>query len=153
MQLSGNRLRLVRRVKMVILMMALALCVVSVTGCSGEALRQKRAADSRDLSQLANGDASGIVERRQQEAKTVFDERQGVMITKTQADVYAFLSTAKYYAIVAAVVCFVVGLVIRVLLGSSSMTMKRMGSFLMILMPILCVVFVVVSSFVVDAVY
>lgn len=116
---------------------------------------ERRAADTRDLNRLASGDPLGIVERRKAEAetKTVFDSRSGVMITKTQADVYAFLSTAKYYAIVAAVVCFVLGLVISKLFGSSSMTLKRAGSFLMILMPVLCIGFIVVSSFVVDAVY
>lgn len=143
--------------KYAITIVALTLSLMAFTGCSREAMMERRAADTRDLNQLAGGDTSGILERRnaetQAEAKTVFDSRSGVMITKTQADVYAFLGTAKYYAIVAAVVCFVAGLVISKLFGSSSMTLKRTGSFLMILMPVLCIAFIVVSTFVVDAVY
>lgn len=142
-----------KRCEAFFLITVFVLMAFSLLGCSESAIRQRRAADDRDLKALSEGDTSGIIERRLEQAKTVYDERTGVMITKTQADVYSFLSTAKYYAIVAAVVCFVIGLALRVFLGSSSMTMKRLGTFLTVAMPILCVVFVVVSSFVVDAVY
>lgn len=142
-----------RRFRKVLLMTVMMFLLTGITGCSEESVIARRNADDRDLKLLADGRTQGIVERRLQEAKTVYDERTGVMITKTQADVYSFLSTAKYYAIVAAIVCFVIGLIIRIFLGSSSMSMKRLGTFLTVAMPIICVVFVVVSSFVVDAVY
>lgn len=142
--------------KILTVIMLSVVSLTLLTGCGAELIREKRSLNREDMGSLYNGEYDEITERARatvNESQMVFDERQGVMVTKTASDAYMLLDNLKFYCIAGALACFGVGLLMKLAFRRSSMTLSRIGSFMMMVMPLIAIGVIVITSFVVDVAY
>lgn len=141
-----------RRVKILGIMLLLLTFICMLGGCGIEGAKRRRERDERDLRAMIEGeDAGSILERRASERNSITSngvtiERSGFGM-KTVADALMWLENLKYYLIVGIPISIGIGIGLYFTLGKTSMIFKKMASFMVVGVPIFCVVLLFLSVF------
>ena len=130
--------------------------VLFLPGCSMEDItsftNDKVASDQERLYSLSSdpeGKGAQAVERAGREARDCYDEVSGTYVTRSQYYAYNVTDAVKHYGWYVALPCFLLGFTVRRLVHSSA-SVRKLGLFLELWVPLIYVFLAYVLSAVAD---